>query len=73
MGFGCNGKIFATTDGGVTWTEQATQDWSGGQVLDIVDPTVAGADQPTFARFVLVAPGHGFAAADLGVYEYRAK
>jgi photosystem II stability/assembly factor-like uncharacterized protein len=71
---GGEGKVFVTTDGGATWTEQTTQDWGKGQTIEMTDPQyAAGASAPTYSRFVLVAPGHGWASADLGVYEYRAK
>lgn len=71
---GAGGKIFGTTDGGATWADQTAQDWSAGQMLDLTDPQYPqGGPAPTFTGFVLVAPGHGWASADLGVYEYKAK
>ena len=70
---GAAGKIYRTTDGGATWVEQTTHDWSGGQVIELADPIFKGEGLPTFGGFTLVAPGHGFAASDVGVYEYKAK
>lgn len=71
---GAEGKIFATTDGGSTWTEQTAQDWSGGQVIEIAEAQgAATTTSATFSRFALVGPGHGWASADIGLYEYRAK
>jgi photosystem II stability/assembly factor-like uncharacterized protein len=70
---GSAGKVYRTADGGATWTEQTTHEWAGGQVVNLTDPIFAGGASPTFYGFALVAPGRGFAATDLGVYEYRAK
>lgn len=71
---GSNGRTYRTTDGGTTWAEQTVHDWSTGQVLDTTDPIgTSGQPQPTYNAFVLVAPGHGFAASDLGIHEYRAR
>jgi photosystem II stability/assembly factor-like uncharacterized protein len=71
---GMGGKIFKTSDGGATWAEQTEQDWTGGQSVDLTDPVdPKGGPQPDFTAFVLVAPGHGFATSDMGIYEYRAK
>ena len=71
---GMGGKIFKTSDGGATWVEQTQQDWGGGQMIDLTDPIdPKGGPQPTFTAFVLLAPGHGFASSDMGIYEYKAK
>jgi photosystem II stability/assembly factor-like uncharacterized protein len=71
---GGGGRILRTTDGGATWTEQTTVDWASGPEIDADDPVQPeGRDQPSFSGIVLLAPDRGFAAADLGVYEYKRK
>lgn len=74
MASGSGGKVYRTTDGGATWSDAGTHDWTGGTVLDTTDPLYkAGQPQPAFTSFVLVAPGRGFATSDLGVHAYKAK
>ena len=71
---GSGGKVFRTTDGGATWSDASTHDWTTGTVVETTDPLYkAGEPQPTYTAFVLVAPGRGFATSDLGVHAYRAK
>jgi hypothetical protein len=43
-------------------------------LIDLTDPVNPNAaSQPTFTAFTLVAPGHGWASSDLGIYEYKGK
>lgn len=74
LAVGSGGKVFRSTDGGATWSDAVTHDWTGGVVLDMTDPLYkAGQEQPAFTSFVLVAPGRGYATSDLGVHAYKAK
>lgn len=70
---GSGGKAFRTADGGATWSEATTQDWTGGVLIDLTEPLYNTGQPPAFTAFVLTAPGQGFATSDLGVHAYRAK
>ena len=70
---GARGKIFRTTDGGATWVEQSTQNWTTGKTVEVEDPLFGDDDSPTFAGFQLLTPNRGWAAGDVGVYEYKGR
>lgn len=71
---GSGGRVFRTTDGGTTWTEQKEHTWSSGAALEIEDPDFPeDQDAPTFMGLMMMTPTRGWAISDVGVYEYRAK